>query len=96
MTSIFKYNRNAKCSAKYLKGGYTGKDFLVLNVYLNEKGPPVKIQQLNIFNDHHIVPNTGHIAIGYDNWPLSHALSTTFYNADSKKEHEISQYLYMC
>ena len=37
------------------ESGYTGNEFLVLDVYLNEKGPSAKTQLLNIFKDHHIV-----------------------------------------
>ena len=55
MNPIFKYNTNAKHSAKDLKGGYNGNNFSLLDVYLDEKGPFVKIQQLNIFKDHHTV-----------------------------------------
>lgn len=64
LNSIFKYNGNAKHSTKDLKRGYTAKVFRVLNVYLNEKGPTVKIQLLNIFNDYHIAPKRGPKAIG--------------------------------
>ena len=37
MNSIFKYNGNAKYSTKDLKGEYSGNNFLVLDVCLNEK-----------------------------------------------------------
>ena len=36
-----------------------GNDFLVLDVYLNERGKSVKIEELNIFKDHHIVAQPG-------------------------------------
>ena len=55
MNPIFKYNNNAKHSAKDLKGGYNGNNFLLLDLYLDEKGTFMKIQQLNIFKDHHTV-----------------------------------------
>ena len=55
MNPIFKYNNNAKHSAKDLKGEYNGNNFLLLDLYLDEKGTFVKIQQLNIFKDHHTV-----------------------------------------
>ena len=40
---MFKYNGNAKHSTKDLKGGCNSNNCLVLDVYLNEKGPSVKI-----------------------------------------------------
>ena len=52
---IFKYNANAKYSTKDLKGGYNSNTFSLLNVYLDEKRPSVKIQLPSIFKDHHIV-----------------------------------------
>ena len=55
MNTIFKYNANAKYLIKDLKGGYNSNNFSLLNIYLDEKGPSVKIQQPNIFEDHHIV-----------------------------------------
>ena len=55
MNTIFKYNANAKYSTKDLKGGHSNINFSLLDVYLNEKGPFVKIQLLNIFRDHHIM-----------------------------------------
>ena len=39
MNPILKYNVKAKYSTKDLKSGYTGNKFLVLDAYLNEKGP---------------------------------------------------------
>ena len=55
MNTIFNYNVNAKYPTKDLKGGYNSNNFLLLNVYLDEKGPSVKIQLPNIFQDHHII-----------------------------------------
>ena len=37
MNVIFKYNANAKYSTKDLKGGYNSNNFLLLDVYLDEK-----------------------------------------------------------
>ena len=49
---------------KNLKSGYTSNNFLILNVCLKEKGPPVKIRQLSISKDHHIIAKSGPTAIG--------------------------------
>ena len=43
MNTIFKYNGNAKYSTKDLRDGYKSKNFLLLDVYLDEKGPSTKI-----------------------------------------------------
>ena len=43
MNSIYKYSGNPNCSTIDLKGGYTGNNISALNVYLNEKEPPAKI-----------------------------------------------------
>ena len=56
MDTIFKYNANAKYLTKDLKGAYNSSNFLLLDVYLDEKGPSVKIQLPNIFKDHCIIP----------------------------------------
>ena len=64
MNSIFKYNIKTKYAAKDLKGGYTGKEFSLLDVYLSENMPSDNIQLLNIFKDHHIVAWTGPATIG--------------------------------
>ena len=70
MSTIFKYNANAKYSTKDLKGDYNSNNFPLLNVYLDEKGTSVKTQLPNIFRDHNIVakpkPTTDD-----DAWPLS-------------------------
>ena len=50
MKSIFNYNANEKYSTKDLKGRYNSNNFALLDVYLDEKGPSVKIQLPNIFN----------------------------------------------
>ena len=49
---IFKYNVNAKYSTKDLSGGYNSNNISLLGVYLDEKGPSVKIQLPNNFKDH--------------------------------------------
>ena len=38
MNSIFKYNANAKYSTKVIKGVYNSNSFLLLDIYLDEKG----------------------------------------------------------
>ena len=55
MNTIFNYNANAKYSTKDLKGGYNSNNFSLLDVYLDEKGPSVKIELPIMFKHHHIV-----------------------------------------
>ena len=74
MNTIFKYNANAKYSVKDLRGGHDSNNFLLLDVFLNEKGPSVKIQQPNTFKDHHIVAKPSTTMVGHDEWLLSLAL----------------------
>ena len=69
MSTIFSYNANAKCSTKNLKGGHNSINFSLLDIYLDEKGPSMKIQLSNIFKDHLIVPKPSTTAVGYDEWP---------------------------
>ena len=38
MNTIFKYNANAKFLTKDLKGDFNSNNFLLLDVYLDEKG----------------------------------------------------------
>ena len=66
MNTVFKYNASAKYSTKDLKGGYNSNSFSLLDVYLDEKGPFVKIQLSNIFKDHHIVAQPNPTTIAYD------------------------------
>ena len=66
MNKIFNYNANAKYSTKDLKGVYNSNNFSLLDVYLDEKGPSVKIQLPNIFKDHHIVAQPTPTTVGYD------------------------------
>ena len=73
MSTIFKYNANAKYSTKGLKGGYNSNNFSLLDVHWDEKGTSVKIQLSNIFRDHHIVAKPKPTMAG-DEWPLSLAL----------------------
>lgn len=54
MKTIFKYNSHAKYSAEDIMGGCSNS-LSLLDVYLIDKGPSVKIQLLNIFKDHYIV-----------------------------------------
>lgn len=60
-------NGNGKYSVEDLKGGYTGNDFLLLEVYRNEKVSSIKIQLLIVLKDHHIVTKAGHTTVGYIN-----------------------------
>ena len=48
-------NGNVKYLSKGLKDGYDIINFSLLDVCLNEGGRSVKIQLLNIFQNHHIV-----------------------------------------
>ena len=84
MNTIFKYNTNAKYSAKDLRGGYNSNNFSLLDVYLDEKGPSVKIQLQNIFKGHHIAAKSSPTTVGYDEWSLSIALWRKFYDSHGK------------
>ena len=79
MKTIFSYNANAKYSTKDLKGSQNKINFSLLDMYLDENGPSVKIQLSNIFKEHHIVAQTSTTAIGYDEWPLPNTLWMKFY-----------------
>ena len=78
MNTIFSCNANAMYSTKNLKGGHKNINFSLLNVYLGEKWPSVKIQFSNIFKDHHIVAKPSTTSVGYTEWPLSNALWMKF------------------
>ena len=80
---------------KHLRGGHNSNKFSLLDVYLDEKGSSVKIQLPNIFKDHHIVAKPRPTTVGYDEWPLSIALWTKFYNSHSKYKLEINKYFHM-
>ena len=66
MNTISKYNANAKYSVKELRGGYSSNNFSLLNIYMDEKGPSVKIQLPKFFKDHHIVAQPTPTTVGYD------------------------------
>ena len=95
MNTIFKYNASAKYSTKDLKGGFNSNNFSLLDVYLDEKQPSVKIQLPNIFKDHHIVAKPSLTTVGYDEWLLSIALWTKFYNSHGKYKPELNEYFHM-
>ena len=98
MNTIFKYNANAKYSTKDLTGGHNSKNFSLLDVYLDEKGPSVKIQMPSIFKDHHILAKPIPTTVDYDEWPLSIALWRKFYNSHGKYKSELNQcfHMYRC
>ena len=56
-----------------------------------KKNHPMKIQQLNIFKDHHIVAKTNPIAVGYDGWLLSNPLWMKFYISHGKYRTELNE-----
>ena len=93
MNTIFSYSANAKYSAKDLKGGYNNINFSLLDIYLDEKGPSVKIQLLNVFKDHHIMAKPSTISVGYDEWSLSNALWMKF--SHGKYKPELNEYFHM-
>ena len=95
MNTIFSYNTNAKYSIKGLKGGHNNINFSLLNIYLDEKEPSVKIQLSNIFKDHHIVVKPSTASVGYDEWSLSNALWMKFYNSHGKYKPELNEYFHM-
>ena len=68
MNTINKYNANAKYLTKDLEGGYNSNNFSLLDAYLDEKGPSVKMQLPNIFKDHHIVAQSNPGMVHYDEW----------------------------
>ena len=95
MSTIFKYNASTKYSTKDLKGRYNINNFSLLGVYLDEKGPSVKIQLSNIFKDHHIVAKPSPTTVGYDERPLSFPLWRRFYNSHGKYKPELNEYFHM-
>ena len=90
MDTIFKYNANEKYLTKDLKVGYNSNNFSLLDVYLDEKGPSIKIQLPNIRKDHHIVAKPRPTTAG-DEWPLSLALWTKFYNSHGKCKPDLNE-----
>ena len=95
MKPIFRYNSNAKYCIKDLKGGYNSNNFSLLDVYLDENGPSVKIQLLNVFKDHRIAAQLSPTAVGYDEWSLSDAPWMKFYNSHGKYRRELNEYFHM-
>ena len=70
----------------------------MLNIYLDEKGPSVKIQLPNIFKEHHTAPKPTPTMAGYDEWPLSLTLWRKLYNSHGKYKPELKEnfYMYRC
>ena len=66
MNTIFKYNANAKYSPNDLTVVHNSNNFLLLDVYLDEKGPSVKVQLPKICKDHHIVAKAIPTMVGFD------------------------------
>ena len=95
MNPIFKHNIHKKYSTKDLKGRHNTSNYSLLDVYLNEKGPSVKIQLLNVFKNNHIVGQLSPRAVGFDEWPLSNALWMKFYNSHGKYKAELKEYFHM-
>ena len=95
MNTIFSYNANAKYSTKDLKGGHNNINFSLLDIYLDEKGPSVKIQLSNIFKDHHIVAKPSTTTVSYDEWPLSNGLWMKFHDGHGKYMPELNEYFHM-
>ena len=95
MKTIFKYNANAKYSAKDLGDEHNSKNFPLLDVYLDENWASVKIQLPNIFKDHHIVAKQNPTTVGCDEWSLSNSLWTKSYNSHGKCRPELNKYFYM-
>ena len=74
MKTIFSYNANAKYSTKDSKSGYNSINFSLLDIYLDENGPSIKVELSNIFKDHHIMAKPSTTTVGYGEFPLSNAL----------------------
>ena len=93
---IFKYNLNANYSTKYFKGGSNSNIFPSLNVYLDEKGPSVKILLPNIIalQDHCIIAKPKPKIVG-NKWPLSLALWRKVDNSHGKYRPELNHYFHM-
>ena len=72
----------------------TGIVFLLLNVFLDEKGTLVKIQLPNIFKDHHIIAKPKPTIAG-EEWPLSVALWRKLHNSHGKYKPELNEYFHM-
>ena len=94
MNKIFKYNANVMYSTKELKSVHNSNNFSLLDVYLDEKKTPVKIQLPNIFRDYHIVAKPKPTTAG-DEWPLFLTLWRNFYNSHGKYKPELNKYFHM-
>ena len=86
MNTIFSYNDSAK---------YSTINFSLLDIYLDDEGPSVEIQLLNIFKDHPIMAKPSTTSVGYDEWLLSNALWMKFYNSHGKYKPELNEYFHM-
>ena len=95
MNTIFKYNANAKYFTKDLKDSYNSNNFVLLDVYLNEKGSSVKIQLPNIFKDYNTVAQPTLTTAGYDEWLLSLSIWRKFYDSRGKYRPELNEYFHM-
>ena len=82
-------------SEKDLKGGYNSNNFSLIDMYLDGKGPFVKIQLLNIFKDHHIVAKPSPIAVGQDERSSFNALWRNFYNSHGIYRPDLNEYFHM-
>ena len=65
MNTILKYNANANHSTKDLRGGHNSNSFSLLDIYLDDEGPSVKIQLLNFLKNHHIVAKTSSTTVAF-------------------------------
>ena len=68
MNTIFKYNANAIYSVKDLSGRHSSNNFSLLDIYLGEKRPSVKVELPNILKDHPILAKPRLTTVGYDEW----------------------------
>ena len=50
---------------KDLRGGHNSNSFSLLDIYLDEEGPSVKIQLLNFLKNHHIVAKTSPTTVAF-------------------------------
>ena len=95
MNTIFSCNANAKHLTKDLKVGYNNINFSLLDIYLDGKGPSVKIQLSNIFKDHRIVAKPSNTSVGYDEWTLSNVLCMKFQDSHGKYKPGLNEYFHM-
>ena len=95
MCKFIVFNAGAFTSFINYYGGLNSNNFSLLDVYLYEKKPSVKMQLPNIFKDYHIVAKPSPTTVGYDEWLLSIALSTNFYHSHGKYKPELNEYFHM-